>query len=188
MSASLSRRREPLFLPDRFFLGHGSGFGIDRDPFGRIVRRCVIDTIGQRHRTREAICVDETLTYDDGEVQAWRWVLSQADPGRYIIAELQAGSGHIAMHGAGGDFVFSFRRRRRLLSSRHRTRFTMLSDNTALETTWVSVLGVPRLHFTAVRHRGELRPALADVRAIRVVDAGARSPQAEMDDRLDAVA
>lgn len=155
MAANQARRADPLFLPDHFFLGRSGGHGIDRDPFGRIVRRCVIDTHGARHRNRDAICVDETLQYDDGEIQTWRWVLGRADNGRFLIAELQAGSGHIAMQGAGGDFVFSFRRRRRLLSVRHRTRFTMLSDDVALETTWVTLLGAPRLHFTAVRRRGE---------------------------------
>lgn len=143
------------FVPKLFFLGESSGVGIDRDPFGRIFRRCALRTHGTAHPTVDAVCVDETLSYDDGEVQRWRWVLGDGGDGRYLVAESQAGSGHMARRLADGDLVFSFRRDRGVLSTRHRTRFTLLGQDIALETTWVSFLGAPLLTFTAVRHRGQ---------------------------------
>lgn len=188
MPAAHPRPGDPPFLPHRFFLGRSGGVGIDRDPFGRVVRRCVIEALGTPHRSRDAICVDETLSYDDGEVQSWRWVLGRGDHGRYLIAESQAGSGHIALQGAGGDFVFSFRRGRRLISPRHRTRFTLLSDDIALETTWVSFLGLPRLHFTAVRRRGEPAADRQGLDADQASDLQRAAPQTAGDGRLFAPA
>jgi hypothetical protein len=136
-----------------FFLGRSDGVGIDRDMFGRTIRRCTIRAEGAPHATISAICVNEILTYDDGEIQNWRWVLSRSADGRYVVAEAQAGSGHVVERRADGDFVVSFLRTRGMFSQRHVTRYAMLTTNVALETTNVSFLGVPQLMFTAVRRR-----------------------------------
>ena len=121
--------------------------------FGRTLRRCTIRALGEPHPTIPAICVNEVLTYDDGEVQNWRWVLSNTLGGHYVVAEAQAGSGHVAERRADGDFLISFRRTRGWLSQRHVTRYAVLTDKLALETTRVSFLGVPQLMFTAIRRR-----------------------------------
>ena len=100
-----------------------------------------------------AICVDEVITYDDGEVQNWRWVLSDAGDGRYLVAEAQAGSGHVVERRGDGDFVISFRRTRDWFSHRHLTRYTMLDEWVSMESTTVSLLGIPQTLFTAIRRR-----------------------------------
>jgi hypothetical protein len=102
-----------------------------------------------------AICVDEVLSYDDGEVQDWRWVLSEAGGGRYLVAEAQAGSGHVAEQRPDGDFLISFRRTRGWLSQRHVTRYALLSKDIAVENTQVTFLGARQLSFVAFRRRVE---------------------------------
>jgi hypothetical protein len=133
-----------------FFLGRTEGAGVDRDLLGRTLRRCTIRTEGT---SMSAICVEEVMTYDDGEVQNWRWVLGEAGDGRYLVAEARAGSGHMVERRGDGDFVVSFRRTRHWISRRHMTRYTMLDDSLSLESTTVSFLGIPQLVFTAIRRR-----------------------------------
>jgi hypothetical protein len=141
------------FRPEVFFLGRTEGAGIDRDLLGRTRRRCTIFTEGVLRASMSAICVDEVMTYDDGEVQKWRWVLGDAGDGRYLVAEARAGSGHMVERRADGDFVISFRRTRDWISHRHVTRYTMLDETLSMESTTVSLLGVPRTLFTAIRRR-----------------------------------
>jgi hypothetical protein len=100
-----------------------------------------------------AICVDEVMIYDDGEVQKWRWVLGDAGDGRYLVAEARAGSGHMVERRGDGDFVINFRRTRDWISHRHMTRYTMLDESLSLESTTVSFLGIPQTLFTAIRRR-----------------------------------
>jgi hypothetical protein len=142
-----------VFRPEIFFLGQTEGCGIDRDALGRTLRRCTIHAEGAMRAAMSAICVDEVLTYDDGEVQNWRWVLSDAGDGRYVVAEARAGSGHVAELRPDGDFLISFRRTRGWLSQRHETRYALLEEDTAVESTKVTFLGAPQLMFTAFRRR-----------------------------------
>ena len=151
-----ARERHSLdltFRPEIFFLGQTEGVGIDRDAFGRTLRRCTIRTEGALRESISAICVDEVMHYDDGEIQNWRWVLSPASNGRYVVAEAQAGSGHVAELRTDGDFRISFRRTRGWLSERHRTRYAMLSKDLSVEQTEVSMFGMRQLTFTAIRRR-----------------------------------
>jgi hypothetical protein len=141
------------FRPEVFFLGRTEGAGVDRDLLGRTRRWCTIVTEGVLRASMSAICVDEVMTYDDGEVQNWRWVLGDAGDGRYLVAEARAGSGHMVERREDGDFVISFRRTRDWLSHRHLTRYTMLDEQLSMESTTVSLLGVPQTLFTAVRRR-----------------------------------
>jgi hypothetical protein len=138
-----------------FFLGRTEGAGVDRDLLGRTRRRCTIVTEGILRASMSAICVDEVMTYDDGEVQKWRWILGDAGDGRYLVAEARAGSGHMVERRGDGDFVISFRRTRAWISQRHVTRYTMLDESLSMESTTVSFLGVPRTVFTAIRRRVE---------------------------------
>ncbi len=153
VAASGAYSRDIIFRPEVFFLGRTDGAGIDRDIFGRTVRRCTIVADGAPHPTISAICIKEIITYDDGEVQDWRWVLGGSSDGRYVVAEAQAGSGHFAERHRDGDLVVSFRRTRRWFTQRHVTRYSQLTPDIALESTTVSVLGAPQLFFTAVRRR-----------------------------------
>jgi hypothetical protein len=141
------------FRPEVFFLGQTEGVGIDRDAFGRTLRRCTIRTEGAMRPAISAICVDEVMTYDDGEIQNWHWVLSPASNGRYVVAEAQAGSGHVAQLRPDGDFLISFSRTRGWLSERHATRYAMVSREVAVEQTEVTYFGMRRLSFTAFRRR-----------------------------------
>ena len=153
LSARVRHSQDFTFRPEEFFLGRTEGAGVDRDALGRTIRRCTIRTEGVLRAAKSAICVDEVLTYDDGEIQNWRWVLGLAGDGRYLVAEAQAGSGHMVERRDDGDFVVSFRRTRDWMSHRHLTRYTLLDDRASLESTTVSFLGVPRLWFTAIRRR-----------------------------------
>src|SRR5947209_5762434 len=82
--APAARRPLPLvFAPESFFLGRTEGGGVVRDPFGRIVRRCDVTTEGSYSAGQGALRFDETFTYDDGEVDVWRWVMRAGREGRY---------------------------------------------------------------------------------------------------------
>ena len=118
--------------------------GSIRDLLGRTLPP-VYDRDGRRvlRASMSAICVEEVMTYDDGEVQKWRWVLGDAGDGRYLVAEAQAGSGHMVERRGDGDFVISFRRTRDWISHRHLTRYTMLDESLSMESTTVSLLGHP---------------------------------------------
>ncbi len=76
--------------------------------------------------------------------------------GRYIASEQSAGAG-ISGHIAGEDYLIAFQRplgpARGPLAPRYRTRFTLLSPETALKQVRVSVLGAPVATFTGVHRR-----------------------------------
>src|SRR5579864_6366055 len=72
------------FEPESFFLGRTEGAGVVRDPFGRITRRCHVVTDGSYSAAQGALRFDETFTYDDGEVDVWRWVMRAGHEGRYV--------------------------------------------------------------------------------------------------------
>jgi hypothetical protein len=160
---------EPLafplaFAPEAFFLGRTEGAGVVRDTFGRIVRRCRIVTIGGFSVAQQALRFDETFVYDDGEIDTWRWVMQAGRDGRYVAAEAKAGSGLVGER-QGDDYVISFRRpsgrAKGPLSPHYRSRFTMLSPDTALKRADVSLLGVPMGSLSAI-HRRVPTPAKPD--------------------------
>ena len=97
------------FEPESFFLGRTEGAGVVRDPFGRITRRCLVVTEGSFSAAQGALRFDETFTYDDGEIDVWRWVMRAGHEGRYVAAEVKAGVG-ITGELRGGDYVLAFRR------------------------------------------------------------------------------
>ena len=144
------------FEPETFFLGRTEGAGVVRDPFGRIVRRCHISTDGSYSAAEGALRFDETFTYDDGEIDPWRWVMRPGREGRYVAAEAKAGVG-ITGERRGGEYVLAFRRPvgRAIgaLSPRFRTRFTLLAPDLALKQADVSLFGVPVGRLTAFHRR-----------------------------------
>lgn len=142
------------FAPESFFLGRTEGAGIVRDPFGRITRRCSIFTEGAA--AQGALRFDETFTYDDGEVDIWRWVMQPGRDGRYVAAEAKAGVG-IAGETRGGDYVLAFRRplgrAAGMLAPHFNTRFTQLASDLALKRADVSLYGLPLGSLSAVHRR-----------------------------------
>jgi hypothetical protein len=144
------------FEPETFFLGRTEGAGVLRDPFGRIVRRCLVSTDGSFSAGHGALRFDETFTYDDGEVDVWRWVMRPGREGRYIAAESKAGVG-ITGEQRGGEYVLAFRRpvgrAAGLLAPRFISRFTMLAPDMALKQADISLFGVPLGRLSAVHRR-----------------------------------
>jgi Protein of unknown function (DUF3833) len=144
------------FAPEMFFLGRTEGAGVQRDPFGRIVRRCRIVTNGAFSPAQQALRFDETFAYDDGEIDTWRWVMQAGRDGRYVAAEAKAGSGLVGER-QGDDYVISFRRpvgrAKGPLSPHYRSRFTLLAPDTALKRADVSLLGVPIGSLHAIHRR-----------------------------------
>ena len=156
MDVKTSARGEAVFRPETFFVGRTEGSGIVRDAFGRVLRRCEIVTVGSRQASYGALQMDETFTYDDGEVDIWRWVITAAGDGRYIASEQVAGSGLVA-HRDGDDYVLNFHRRTpkapKWLAPRYATRFSLLSPDIALKTAKVSLLGAPIAVLTGIHRR-----------------------------------
>ncbi len=146
------------FRPEVFFLGRTEGAGVTRDLFGRVRRRCSIVTKGASHDAYEAIHFDETFTYDDGQIDTWRWAMTVGPDGGYVAAEAIAGSG-ITGRRIGDDYVLAFYRpagrAKGLAAPRYFTRFTLLSPELALKHVRVSVLGVPTGDMIAVHRRVE---------------------------------
>jgi hypothetical protein len=144
------------FAPESFFLGRTEGAGVVRDPFGRVTRRCRIATEGAYSAAQGALRFNETFTYDDGEIDVWRWVMQAGREGRYVAAEAKAGVG-IAGELRGGDYVLAFRRpvgrAAGALSPHFRSRFTLLAPDLALKRADVSLFGLPLACLTAVHRR-----------------------------------
>jgi len=158
-AAASAEARPPgalTFQPEMFFLGRTEGAGVVRDPFGRIVRRCRVVTQGSFNAAQGSIRFDEVFSYDDGEVDTWRWVMTAGRDGRYVAAEAKAGVG-INGERRGDDYVIWFRRpvgrARGALAPSFRTRFTLLTPDTALKLAEVSLFGLPLGVLTAVHRR-----------------------------------
>ncbi len=164
MDVKTSARGDTIFRPELFFVGRTEGSGIVRNAFGRIMRRCEIVTVGVRQASYGALQMEETFTYDNGEVDVWRWVVTAGGDGRYIASEQIAGSGLVA-HREGDDYVLSFHRpvarAPKWLAPRYATRFSLLSSDIALKTARVSLLGAPLGVLTGIHRRVPARPLAA---------------------------
>ena len=158
MDAKTSALGNNIFRPEVFFVGRTEGSGIVRDAFGHITRRCEIVTVGSRQASYGALRMEETFTYDDGEVDVWRWVVTPGGDGRYIASEQIAGSGLVANRD-GDDYVINFRRPvgkgPRWLAPRYATRFSLLSPDIALKTARITLLGAPLGVLTGIHRRIE---------------------------------
>ncbi len=156
MNATAAEAGDKVFRPETFFLGRTEGAGIVRDAFGRTQRRCVIVTQGASHGAYQAIHFDETFTYDDGEVDTWRWALTVGPDGDYVAAEAVAGSG-LEGRRSGEDYVLAFHRpsgrARGVLAPRFLTRFTLLTADVALRDVRISMLGAPMGQMLAMHRR-----------------------------------
>ncbi len=134
------------FRPEEFFLGQTSGCGLARDPFGKVIQRFAVTTRGARTNTYGAIQIDHTFIFDNGEIEAMSWVITEAVEGRYVIAEPRAGSGIIA-RAVDDDFEMSFKRRFKSrfgqVNARFQSRMSLLEPELAVANNKVSVLGAP---------------------------------------------
>lgn len=144
------------FRPETFFLGRTEGGGVVRNPFGRIVRRCQIATEGAFNAAQNTLRFDEVFTYDDGEVDVWRWVVQAGRDGRYVAAEAKAGAG-LSGEQRGGEYVISFRRpvgrARGALAPHFRSCFTLVAPDLALKRADVTLLGAPLGSLWAIHRR-----------------------------------
>ena len=150
---------DTIFRPELFFVGRTEGSGILRDPFGRMLRRCEIITVGSRQASYGALQMEETFTYADGEVDVWRWVVTAGGDGRYMASEQVAGSG-LVPHRVGDDYVLHFHRSTnggpKWFAPHYATRFSLLSPDIALKTAKVSLLGAPLAVLTAIHRKVDL--------------------------------
>jgi hypothetical protein len=141
-----------------FFLGRTEGAGVVRNYLSRATRRCAIVTEGVRHEAYDALHFDETFTYDDGEIDVWRWAMTVVAGDRYVAAEASAGSRIIGQR-IGDDYALSFHRdtgaAKGVLAPRFFTRFTLLAPDLALKSARVSLLGLPIGSMTAVHRKVE---------------------------------
>lgn len=142
------------FRPEVFFLGRTEGWGVARNPMGRVVRRCRVVTDGRLDEAYQAIHFDEVFSWDDGENDEWRWAMTRGLNGDYVAAEALAGAG-IQGRYDGGDYVLSFRRPIKPNGPRPRftTRFTLISSEVVLKTVRVSVFGLPVGYMSAFHRR-----------------------------------
>jgi len=143
------------FQPDSFFLGRTEGGGVTRDPFGRMLRRCRIATEGVVS-THGGVQFEEVFTYDDGEVDVWRWAMQPGYDGRYVAAESKAGAG-IEGDQEGEDYLIRFRRpigrAAGVFAPRFEARFTLLAPDLAFKRARISLFGAPLGGLTAFHRR-----------------------------------
>ena len=127
-----------------------------RDSFGRITRRCSIVTEGHWNQSKHAISFEERFTYNDGEIDIWRWVMSPGRDGQYVAAEAKVGTG-VSGNRDGLDYVLKFRRpvgrASGPLAPQFVTRFSPMSPELVLKTAKVSLIGLPLGEMTAVHRR-----------------------------------
>jgi hypothetical protein len=156
MIAGLGLAEDLAFRPESFFLCQTNGSGLMRDPLGRIARRFTVDTRGHVDEAYGALRLDETYAFDNGELEAFRWVIREAGVGRYVLAEPQAGSGIVAQ-ASGGEFLFTYSRAsgaaRGIATPRFAVRMTLIAADTVLKSVKVTVLGAPVGTLTALHRR-----------------------------------
>ena len=99
---------------------------------------------------------DETFTYDDGEIDIWRWVMTPARDGRYVAAETLIGSG-VTGRRDGADYALTFRRpvgpAKGALAPTFNTRFMLATPDIALKAVRLTLYGIPLGTMTAVHRR-----------------------------------
>ncbi|HRD45901.1 MAG TPA: DUF3833 family protein [Caulobacter sp.] len=143
------------FRPEVFFLGHTEGWGVARGVTGRVQRRCRIVTDGRLDEAYQAIHFDETVIWEGGETDEWRWAMTRGLNGAYVAAEAMAGAG-IQGRYIGGDYLLSFHRPLRPDGGprpRFQTRFTPISADVALKTVRISMFGLPVATMSAFHRR-----------------------------------
>ena len=145
---------DPTLRPERFFVGQTSGFGLVRNPFGKVMRRYAVTTRGSSGNAYGALQVDQTLYFDNGEIEAFNWLITEAVGDRYVFAEPRLGTGLFAEL-RDQDFVYAFRTRlpppwtRLRLPLRFAGRMSLVAQETVISNIWVSMLGIPFATFTA---------------------------------------
>lgn len=143
------------FRPETFFAGRTEGWGLARGPTGRLLRRCHVTTDGRQDQAYRSIHFSETIRWDDGEQDVWRWAMTRGLDGRYMAAEARVGSGIEGRHD-GEDYLLSFRRPLRVDGGprpRYVTRLTQISPGVAVKSETIFLWGLPVGRLTAFYRR-----------------------------------
>jgi hypothetical protein len=75
---------EKPVTPEAFFQGRLRGWGVARDPFGRILRRFGIEMAGEWSEEHRALHLDETYSYIGGESYQRRWAIHSDEQGHIV--------------------------------------------------------------------------------------------------------
>ncbi len=98
--------------PEAFFQGRLRGWGVARDPFGRILRRFAIEMTGEWSDEHRALHLDETYSYIGGETFQRRWAIHTDEQG-YIFGVDAMETARMRGRQIGNDFQITFDRPRR---------------------------------------------------------------------------
>ena len=71
----------PTFLPEAYFDGKLTAFGLFIDRFGTVQRQFRVTIEGRR--TADGFVLDEYFIYDDGETETRQWTVTALDEGIY---------------------------------------------------------------------------------------------------------
>lgn len=71
----------PSFLPEQYFDGKLTAFGLFIDRFGTVQRQFHVTVDG--HRNEDGFILDEYFTYDDGEKETRQWTIKALADGLY---------------------------------------------------------------------------------------------------------
>jgi hypothetical protein len=118
--------------PETFFQGRLCGWGVARDPFGRILRRFHIEMTGAWSDEHRALHLDETYSYVGGERYQRRWEIHTDEEG-HILGHDALEIGRLRGRQIGPDFEILFDRPKKPGSRRsepmHRVRFVEVSKD-----------------------------------------------------------
>ena len=95
--------------PEVFFQGRLVGWGVARDPLGRVLRRFQIEMAGAWSEEHRALHLDETYSYVGGETHQRRWVVHSDEQG-HIIGHDALEVGRLRGRPVGPDFQLTFDR------------------------------------------------------------------------------
>jgi hypothetical protein len=121
--------------PETFFQGRLCGWGVARDPFGRVLRRFRLDMTGAWSEEHRALHLDETYSYIGGESYQRRWAIHSDEEG-HILGHDALEIGRLRGRQTGADFQIVFDRPKQPGSRRsepvHHVRFLEVTPDQAL--------------------------------------------------------
>jgi hypothetical protein len=127
--------------PETYFQGRLCGWGVARNPFGRILRRFKIEMSGAWSEEHRALHLDETYSYIGGATFQRRWAIHTDQQG-YILGHDAMQTARLRGRQMGLDFQIKFDRPKQPGSLRsepvHTVRFVEVTNDQSL------MLGVVR--------------------------------------------
>jgi hypothetical protein len=158
--AQLAQTTDPSapFQPDQFFLSRTDGAGVVRDFSGRLLRRCVISTVGRWDHQYGAMHFDETFAFDDGHLDTLNWTFSHDAQGRLVATEPSVTT-KVRGWTEGPDYRLRFKRPGEPPLSgfdvTYDVRFTALEPTVVLKVTRLKLFGVTLGALTAYHRQIE---------------------------------